>query len=54
MMVHERLMPTKALCFTLLLLALMPALAHALAATSTAGKAKVDRLVMGLISSQPA
>ena len=49
MMVRERLLPPKVLCFILLLLVLMLAVAHALAATPTAGKAKADRLVMGLI-----
>ena len=48
-MVRERLLPPKMLCFVLLLLVLMLAVIHVLAATPTAGQAKVDRLVMGLI-----
>jgi peptide/nickel transport system substrate-binding protein len=48
-MVRERLLPPKALCFILLLLVLILAVTQALAATPTTGKAKVDRLVMGLI-----
>jgi hypothetical protein len=48
-MVRERFLPPQVLCFVVFLLALMFAAAHALAATPTAGKAKADRLVMGLI-----
>jgi ABC-type transport system substrate-binding protein len=48
-MVRARLLPPKALCFVLLLLVLILAVTQALAATPTAGKAKADRLVMGLI-----
>jgi peptide/nickel transport system substrate-binding protein len=48
-MAYERLLPPKALCFILLLLALTLAVAHAPAAAPTAGQAMVDRLVMGLI-----
>ena len=48
-MAHERLLLPRALGFILVLLVLIPAVTHVLAATPTTGKAKVDRLVMGLI-----
>jgi ABC-type transport system substrate-binding protein len=50
MMVRQRFLPPKALCFVLLLPVLTIATAYAPAATRTAGKPKVDRLVMGLIT----
>ena len=50
MMVRQRFFPPKALCFVLLLAVLTIAIAYAPAATPTAGKPKVDRLVMGLIT----
>ena len=49
MMVRERFLPPTTLRLVLLLLVLTLVVAYAPAATPTAGQAKVDRLVMGLI-----